>query len=130
MYKTILIAFFLIHYISVLGQVTVTGHVSAEVIESVAIQNELRTSFSLTDSENSLDLGSLKVAAIEKYECDISVSNTIIYNDQSAYPLNMDYASNKDAGKSSGDISFTASSMEKIHSGNYDGELTIVVSFN
>lgn len=128
LYKTVLIAFFLIRYISVLGQVTVTGHVSAEVIESVAIQNELRTCLSLNEQDISIDMGSLKVAAIEKYECDISVSNPVICNNHSMYPLSMDYS--KDTAGRSGDIIFTARSMNKISKGNYDGELTVVVSFN
>ncbi len=128
-YKTILIAFFLLYYISVLGQVTVTGHVSVEVIESVAIQNELRTYLSLNAQDISIDMGSLKVAAIEKYECDISVYNPVLCNSQSEYPLSIDY-SKETARKSSGDISFTATPVKKIDNGIYNGELIVVVSFN
>lgn len=126
----IIIAFFLICYVPVLGQTAVTGHVSAEIVESVSIENGFQEYITTSDPALSVELGSLKLPSNEQYAYHLSVKDATIYNNESAYALTMNYSINETTKDNTSDISLSVRSDTKVLKGDYDGNVTVVVSFN
>lgn len=123
---------FMLLSLSVCGQVRVTGHVSAEVVEAASINNELNHSINITRSQmNNIDLGSLKVSGQEHTSFDVSVQNTLISNSTESYSFITDLKEQDiSSDNTSHEISLSAIIDNQAQSGDYDGRLTVIVSYN
>ncbi|MGE5383749.1 MAG: hypothetical protein ACM3PX_10015 [Omnitrophica WOR_2 bacterium] len=127
-----LLIMFMVLSLAVCGQVRVTGHVSAEVVEAASINNELNHSINIDRSQMSnIDLGSLKVSGLEHTSFDISVQNTLISNSTDSYSFVTDIkAPDISTDNTSNEISLSAILDNQAQSGDYDGRLTVIVSYN
>lgn len=112
------------------AQVRVTGHVSAEVVESVAAHNAFNQNISLTGNENSIELGSLIVEGPRNSAYDISVNNATIYNQSGSYSLETGLGENWNGSANKQSLTLSALLAEDLPNGDYDGKLTVIVSYN
>lgn len=132
-YVALLLTFTLIHSVNMLfGQTRVTGHISAEVVESISATNNFNPVLILSNIETrSLDLGKITINGPEHSICDISVSQSEIFNNQAYHSLesikDIVPASNDSKNKN---IQFTALLEDQLNYGDYDGSLTVIVSYN
>ena len=114
------------------GQVSAIGHISAEVVESVSATNNFHPVLILSNTEaQSLDFGKITINGPENSICDISVSQSEIFNNQAYHSLE----SQKDIvpvtnNNSKRDILFYAILEDQINHGEYNGSLTVIVSYN
>lgn len=134
MYKSSALLFCILITLSIgaIGQVRVTGHMSAEVVESVSAKNNLNSEirFSANDTK-AIDLGKITLNGSVNSLCDISVSQSIISNTQENYALDSkkDIISTSDQNSKT-DISFSALLKDQLCYGDYNGRLTVIVSYN
>ncbi len=114
------------------GQISATGHISAEVVESVSATNNFNPVIILTNSETkSLDLGKITINGPDNSICEISVSQSEIFNKWTYHSLE----SQKDIIQVSDnsnrkDILFSALLNDQLNHGEYNGCLTVIVSYN
>lgn len=118
-------------YLTVSAQVKVTGHATAEVVESVSAQNSLNNHISIEGSSTSIGLGSIRLSGAINSAYDVQVNNTVITNGTNSYSIETGYnetTANNDVKTK--DITLSAMIDNKIMDGDYDGRLTVIVSYN
>lgn len=138
-YKYILLAIFSVFVFSysALGQVTVVGHIFAEVVEAASIYSDAITELSISSSDNSteLDLGKMTVNTGSNTSCDIVVKHanltskdgtTIALEAKATNPtLKSNDSFNNRTIKLTGNTD-----SSKGQSGVYQGSYTIVLAYN
>ncbi len=113
------------------GQTRVTGHVSAEVVESVSLQNNFNTSVKLNEKTNpSINLGSIGLRGPQNSTVDIYAGNITVSNNIEAFKLRTDINNSVLANTDTQDVSFSAIMDQKINNGIYDANLIVIVSYN
>lgn len=113
------------------GQTRVTGHVSAEVVESVSVQNNFNASVQLNEKTNpGLNLGSIGLRGPQNSTVDIYAGNIIVSNNIEAFRLRTDINNSVLANTDTQDVSFSAIMDQKINNGIYDANLIVIVSYN
>lgn len=119
------------------GQITVIGHVFAEVVESASLYCDAITDFSInsTDSPSALDLGKMTVNTGSSCSCDIVIKPATLINKTGesikieATAIN---AANQNNNQySNRTINLTGNTMlAKAEAGVYQGSYTIVLAYN
>lgn len=112
------------------GQVKVTGHVSAEVVESIVAENGFSSNISLNSNQRNVDLGSIRLTGPSQSAYDISVAQASIYNNNARYALLAGVEERPADKPNTSDISLTALINDKVESGDYSGDLTVIISYN
>lgn len=129
--SVVIALFFLVISFNVSAQVRVTGHASAEVVESVSAQNSFNRHINVNNSTTSIDLGSIRILGATNSAYDVQVNNATIYNGENNYSMTTDFketvAENNAKAK---DISLSALLNDRVINGDYDGKLTVIVSYN
>lgn len=129
--SVVIALFFLVISNNISAQVRVTGHASAEVVESVSAQNSFNRHINVNNSTTSIDLGSIRILGATNSAYDVQVNNATIYNGENNYSMTTDFketvAENNAKAK---DISLSALLNDRVINGDYDGKLTVIVSYN
>jgi hypothetical protein len=125
-----IVAIFLICCLNASGQVTVMGHISAEVVESVALVNDLETYIRTADSESAIQLGAIRIPASEQIVYHLSIEEATIYNDRSVFQIISKELIQGSVKPDSGNITFTVHPDNRMTNGDYDSNLSVIVSFN
>lgn len=113
------------------GQTRVTGHVSAEVVESVSLHNNFSRIVRLNDNTNpSVNLGSIGLRGPQNSTVDIYAENIIVSNNTEAFRLRTDINNSVLASTNTQDVSFSAIMDQTIDNGIYDANLIVIVSYN
>jgi hypothetical protein len=117
----------------VMAQVRVTGHVSAEVVESVSAYNDINPQLQINRDQDAFALGNINVAGTSNTTFDVNVEDARIYNEGSNYSLQtrLDNTSGfiaDNSGKQS--LALTAMLDRRIKGGDYSGNVTVIVSYN
>lgn len=112
------------------GQVKVTGHVSAEVVESIVAENGFSGNISLNSNQKNVDLGSIRLTGPAQATYDVSVAQAAIYNDNARYTMLAGVEEKQADRPNTKDISLTALINDKIEDGDYSGDLTVIISYN
>jgi hypothetical protein len=116
--------------VSVFAQVRVTGHVSAEVVESVSAHNAFNQNISLNNNNKSIELGSIVVEGPRNSAYDVSIQNAAIYNESGVYTLSTGLGESMANNSSTQSLSLSALLEQEVPNGDYDGKLTVIVSYN
>ncbi len=118
--------------LSIFAQVTVTGHVSAEVIESVSAHNYMNTLLKVQpDYNGNIDLGTIHISDASQSMVDVNIADFNVTNNtghQAFSKVNSNLLMADNSG--SKDISLSSLIEGKQLSGDYNGKLTVVVSYN
>ncbi len=113
------------------GQTRVTGHVSAEVVESVSVQNNFSQVLRLNDKISpSVNLGGIGLRGPQNSAIDIYAENIIVSNNIEAFRLRTDIKNSVLANTDTQDVSFSAIMDQQIDNGLYDANLIVIVSYN
>lgn len=126
---------FTVAWIGVRAQVRVIGHVSAEVVESVSAHNNINTYVKINPvNQGNIELGNIDITGTSETTFDVSVANTNIQNEANNYSLRTGMLSTGSSliADNSGNHSLTLSALidDEISTGNYRGDLTVIVSYN
>lgn len=112
------------------AQVRVTGHVSAEVVESVSAHNAFNHNISLNSNNNSIELGSIVVEGPRNSAFDVSIQNATIYNESGSYTLSTGLGESMACSSNKQNLPLSALLEQEVPNGDYDGKLTVIVSYN
>lgn len=130
LFTLILAVMFQLICLTVSGQVRVTGHATAEVVESVSASNSFNQNIAINGTGNRVNLGSVRLTGASDAACDVRINNTTIKNEAANYTLETSYNEElQNTGKSK-EISLSAVINQNVVSGRYDGRLTVIVSYN
>lgn len=106
------------------AQVRVTGHVSAEVVEAASLQNNMNSFIGLNGTEKIIELGKIQVTGAENTSYEVEVNQTNIYNQNNNYRLETQ------SGLAANDITLSALMDNRLREGEYNGNITVIVSYN
>lgn len=113
------------------AQVRVTGHISAEVVDAASINNGLNEMIRVDNQDTNIELGSLRVNVAAASAIDISVNSARLINNNTSYNMPASYTQKPVEGSDgSQDIALSALLSEKIENGDYNGNITVIVSYN
>lgn len=113
------------------AQVKVTGHISAEVVDAASINNSLSQVIRIDNPQTNIELGSLRINTAAESAIDISVNNSKLMNESSSYNFPAAYKQMPTQGsEGSQDIALSAILSNEIQKGDYNGNITVIVSYN
>ena len=113
-----------------ISQLKVTGHVFAEVVESVSAKSnvvtEIKTDFSQKSNNANLDLGSITLSSGSNASYNVMMTSSSI-SDSKGEMLNMDiYSSSNDRSV----VEIKGKIADNNHSGEYKGSYTMIFAYN
>lgn len=116
--------FFILMGFTVTAQVSVTGHIGAEIVEAASLRNDINSFIGLNGTEETIELGKIAVSGAEDTSYDIEVNQTNIYNHNNTYRLETK------SGLAANDITLSALMDNRLLEGKYNGNITVIVSYN
>ena len=113
-----------------ISQVKVTGHVFAEVVESVSARSnvvtEIKTDFSQSTNNSNLDLGSITLSSGSHIAYNVMMTTSNI-SDSKGEMLNMDiYSSSSDRSV----VEIKGKISDNNQSGEYKGSYSMIFAYN
>lgn len=121
---TLIILFIIFMGTAASAQVRVTGHVSAEVVEAASLQNNMNSFIGLNGTEKIIELGKIQVTGAENTSYEVKVNQTNIYNQNNNYRLETQ------SGLAANGITLSALMDNRLREGEYNGNITVIVSYN